>query len=126
MWDAQKTTPIMSAFEWLEAAAGLRATYEVFARCVPNHMPRFESFATAVINELRFDRERQAAGGVGVFEGPKLSEGVWDGRNVAVVYVAHSHAMQGGAVCVTVRVVCSGGRVVEVESEEQRRPKKRS
>ena len=115
----------ISAFEWLEAVARARDTYAIFVRCVPNHMPSFESFATAVINELRFERERQAAGGVGVFGYPELSECVWDGRNVPVVKVEHNHVLGGVVVCATVRVVCSEGRIVDVGSMEHKPAQKR-
>ena len=115
----------MSALEWLEAVSDVRGTYEIFRKCVPNHMPSFESFATAVVNELRFERERQGESGVGRFESSKLAECVRDGRTVPVVHVAHVQTLEARLACTTVSVVCVDGRVVEVRSGEQKRPAKK-
>ena len=116
----------MSAFEWLDAVSDVRGTYEIFRKCVPNHMPSYESFATAVVNELRFARERQAASDVGRFESAKLAECVREGRTVPVVRVAHVQTLESGRVCTTVSVVCVDGRVAEVYEEHQRARKKPS
>jgi hypothetical protein len=116
----------MSAFEWLDAVSDVRGTYEIFRKCVPNHMPSYESFATAVVNELRFARERQAASDVGRFESAKLAECVREGRTVPVVRVAHVQTLESGRVCATVSVVCVDGRVAEVYEEHHRARKKPS
>ena len=116
----------MSAFEWLDAVSDVRATYEIFRKCVPNHMPSYESFATAVVNELRFARERQAASDVGRFESAKLAECVRNRRTVPEVRVAHVQTLESGRVCTTVSVVCVDGRVAEVYEERQRARKKPS
>ena len=115
----------MSAFEWLDAVSDVRGTYEIFRKCVPNHMPSYDSFAVAVVNELRFARERQAASDVGLFESAKLAECVREGRTVPVVRVAHVQTLESGRVCTTVSVVCVDGRVAEVRAEEHQCTKKK-
>ncbi len=116
----------MSAFEWLDAVSDVRGTYEIFRKCVPNHMPSYDTFAVAVVNELRFARERQAVCDVGRFESAKLAECVRNGRTVPEVRVAHVQILESGRVCTTVSVVCVDGRVVEVYEERQCTKKKPS
>jgi hypothetical protein len=114
----------MSALEWLDAVSEVRGTYEIFRKCVPNHMPSYDSFAVAVVNELRFARERQASD-VGRFESAKLAECVRNRRTVPEVHVAHVQTLESGRVCTTVSVVCVDGRIAEVRAEVHQCTKKK-
>jgi hypothetical protein len=112
--------------QWLEAIEHARETYAVFRACVP--LPDFETFCTAVINELRYDRARQKASDVGAFGVPLLGEFTHKARSVLVVRIAHVHYLDDAPVHVTIRVVCADGRIVEVsrESPPKKEEKKRA
>jgi hypothetical protein len=109
--------------QWVEAIEHAREAYAVFRACVP--LPDFETFCTAVINELRYDRARQKASDVGAFGVPLLGEFTHKARSVPVVRIAHVHYLDDAPVQVTIRVVCADGRIVDVSRESREGPPKK-
>jgi hypothetical protein len=108
--------------EYYEAATLIRGAYEKLVRCMPS-LPTFDELAVAIINELRYEPARERAYDAGRFEVPKLDVVTRDGTSLPVVAVSHVQALDGVSVTVTVVVVCSNRRVVEISRE---RPGERS